>query len=60
MDSSREVASGSLWTVNDDVEDSRDRSIGDNSLPFCRLVDATHTGAHSLAFSSAITTNTVG
>lgn len=59
MDSSPEVAPGSLLAVNDEVEDSRDGLI-DNSLSFCRLVDATHTGVHFLAFSSAITTNTVG
>lgn len=59
MDPSPEVASGSLWAINDEVEDDRDGLIGGNSPPFCRLVDATHTGVHSLAFSLAIATNTV-
>lgn len=59
MNSSLEVPSGRLWTVDEVAEESRDESMGDDSFPLCRLVDATHKGVQSLAFSSAITINTV-
>lgn len=57
MNTPPEVATGSIWTVDDEFEESCDGS--DNSLSLSRLVDATHTGVHSLAFASAIMTNTV-
>jgi hypothetical protein len=56
MDSSPEVVPGSLWTVDNEVDESRDRD-GSIALPLRRLLDATHTGVHSLA--SVITINTV-
>ena len=58
MDSLSEVAPGSLWTVDNGLDASRDR-VGSIGLALCRPLDATHTGVHALAFSSAITTSTV-